>query len=323
MHLSRVRSPPQLEKLDGVQGAHGRPRGPAHMGHSFGSACAASSTSYGASCLAAGHPLADALDKDMRDSVREWDCSNQAGNDAAAGDEHGSAPGQAPGNAKSVSFNLPHESERHHEVLDRSAGGASVASNASTASWSSSSTRSDSSWVVYGGISARRRPEDILHCPGCGKQTLDEHGGAGMVRFLSSSLLPAQPAAPAGVVLVRMELICDPSREQSASVCYNGGWKWKGEPPFCCLCASFKGLGRLSRLGCSGCKSRRTHFYKRTSWLNHTCKHCQQPKASHTGNGAYPRCYGAASQSPAPNTSQHVMGELPFAVATGCEHRRR
>jgi hypothetical protein len=166
------------------------PRSPAHMGYSFGSACAASSASYGASCFAADHPLADALDKDMRDSVREWDCGSPvAGNDAAAGNEQGPAPGQATGNAKSVSFNLPHKSQRHPEVLDRSAGGASAASNASTASGSSSSTCSDSSWIVYGGLCARRRPEEMVHCPGCGKQTLGEHGGAGMVRFLSSSPL--------------------------------------------------------------------------------------------------------------------------------------
>jgi len=37
--------------------------------------------------------------------------------------------------------------------------------------------------------------------------------------------------------------------------CENHLWRWNGEPPFCCLCATLKGLGCLSHLGCAGAKS--------------------------------------------------------------------
>ena len=65
--------------------------------------------------------------------------------------------------------------------------------------------------------------------------------------------------------------------------CDNSRWNWSGEPPFCCLCASLKGLGRLKHLGCDHCKARRTKFYKKPR-LSRTDSRCMH--FSH----AFPHC---------------------------------
>ena len=76
-------------------------------------------------------------------------------------------------------------------------------------------------------------------------------------------------------------------------VCDNRKWNWRcGEPPFCCGCASRKGLGSLSHFGCEKCKMRRSKLYKRTSWFNHACKHCHLPRSRHVNShtNIYPAC---------------------------------
>jgi hypothetical protein len=82
--------------------------------------------------------------------------------------------------------------------------------------------------------------------------------------------------------------------------CDNSRWNWSGEPPFCCLCASLKGLGRLKHLGCDHCKARRTKFYKKPKWflINGQCKHCFRPRAEHLDSQlrAFPRCPPASGK---------------------------
>jgi len=201
---------------------------------------------------------------------------------------------------------VPAEPAHQHKVLDRSSGGASTASVATTASCSSSSSsssRSDCTWMYYGGMCARQQPEDVMLCPGCRRQTFDRTDATTVCCAACSLLL---------VCASRNDILTSNfCREQSKRTCHNGKWKWNGEPPFCCLCASFKGLGRLSQLGCEGCKVRRKCFYKRTSWLNSGCRHCGQQRTQHDGDGelAYPRCPGTASPAPSPNTSQHGKQE--------------
>ena len=78
--------------------------------------------------------------------------------------------------------------------------------------------------------------------------------------------------------------------------CDNRRWGWKGEPTFCCMCASLKGLGRLSHFGCDSCKLKRAKFYKRRTFFDANCKHCGLAKRIHettNSNGQaakYPRC---------------------------------
>uniref|UniRef100_A0A7S4UKD6 Uncharacterized protein n=1 Tax=Guillardia theta TaxID=55529 RepID=A0A7S4UKD6_GUITH len=76
------------------------------------------------------------------------------------------------------------------------------------------------------------------------------------------------------------------------SACDNSRWNWNGEPPFCCLCANLKGIGRLSHFGCDSCKARRSRFYKRTSWCSPRCKNCGMAKTDHiaASQRSFPRC---------------------------------
>lgn len=87
--------------------------------------------------------------------------------------------------------------------------------------------------------------------------------------------------------------------ENVAAACNNRRWSWSGEPPFCCLCASLKGLGRLRHFGCDSCKVRRTKYYKKRSWpaFNSKCRHCSRPREEHqhSETHAYPRCPSTAN----------------------------
>eukprot|EP00960_Hanusia_phi_P034296 750977-Hanusia_phi.AAC.2 len=76
------------------------------------------------------------------------------------------------------------------------------------------------------------------------------------------------------------------------TACDNSRWNWNGEPPFCCLCANLKGIGRLSHFGCEMCKSRRSMLYKRTSWCCPRCKNCGMQKREHIAADQrnFPRC---------------------------------
>ena len=127
----------------------------------------------------------ETLEDGLHASVQEWD---RPGSDSAA-------------QAKSVSFQLPAAQLSHqHKVLDSSSGGASAASHASTASASSSSSsasslHSDSTWMFYGGMSARLQPEDVALCPGCRRHTIDctdTTAVRGLALFPSSCLRSAK-----------------------------------------------------------------------------------------------------------------------------------
>ena len=74
--------------------------------------------------------------------------------------------------------------------------------------------------------------------------------------------------------------------------CDNRGWGWRGEPTFCCLCASRRGMGRLSKLGCDTCKDRRKKLYKRRTMFGSDCKHCGLHRSEHENAHlhTYPRC---------------------------------
>jgi len=78
--------------------------------------------------------------------------------------------------------------------------------------------------------------------------------------------------------------------------CDNGRWNWNGEPAFCCLCASLKGLGSMSHFGCDTCKVKRMKIYKKTSFFRSTCRNCLMPRKQHARaeDHLYPRCLGPA-----------------------------
>lgn len=180
---------------------------------------------------------------------------------------------------KNVSFE-----DREHYLVDASTGSnASKVSTASTVSYVSRSSQASTSsctsastnslWLYYGGThpSSCNVPTRVRRCPGC---------------FTPTGAIGSQGAEnQAGVA----------TRGQGAAnqvACDNSRWVWRGEPPFCCLCASMRGLGRLSHFGCTTCKDRRKSFYKKTSWCRLMCKHCKRPRSEHLGAACsmYPRC---------------------------------
>ena len=161
--------------------------------------------------------------------------------------------------SKTVSFRLPGEGlVGAHGSCSGGASGAGVSSTRpGSSSGSSSSSTTETGWYFQAGMNVFA--PDVHHlCPGCFSPTTSDpkHGLDG------------------------------------SAVCNNERWGWSGEPPFCCLCASLKGMGRLRDFGCKCCKERRTKLYKKTSWFNSNCKHCLKPRAAHEdANGkTYPRC---------------------------------
>ena len=177
------------------------------------------------------------------------------------------------GNAKSVTFHLPAACPVRGPLdrSTRSAGDADAAAEPCEA-WKLALCRRASldAGLGLGSVfsSTPQGPGSRSACPGCSTRVSD---GA------------ADDDVPAGL------LACDNSR-----------WKWSGEPSFCCLCASLKGLGRLKHFGCDHCKARRTNFYEKPRWflMNSECKHCFRPRAEHLNSDlhAFPRCPPAGGQ---------------------------
>jgi len=105
--------------------------------------------------------------------------------------------------------------------------------------------------------------------------------------------------------------------------CDNRRWGWNGEPTFCCLCASLKGLGSLSHFGCEPCKVQRARFYKRRNFFSTECKHCGTDRRHHEtyGHGQlaskYPRCPISRALSPAcdvgPQQPAHALAQAVVA----------
>jgi hypothetical protein len=75
---------------------------------------------------------------------------------------------------------------------------------ASAGSTSSASSAKESGvWVWFGGMQVGASSSGGAACPGCGTHTVGNSDG-------------------------------------NSHQCDNTGWNWNGEPPFCCLCASFR-----------------------------------------------------------------------------------
>ena len=252
------------------------------------------------------HPLALFLDDNSRMALDTWDtlpsrvsCENTPFDDdpARASGENTPADGAedlrpaqrtpvGSGDvaAKLTTLKFVSFEDRDHFLMDVSTGSnaskvstesavsyASRSSQTSTSSGTSAST--NSLWLYYGGTppSSCHAPTRVRCCPGCLTQT-GAIGGQGAEN---------QAGVATGGQGAENQTGCDNSR-----------WSWKGEPPFCCLCASMRGLGRLSHFGCTTCKDRRKSFYKRTSWCRLMCKHCKRPRSEHLGaeGSTYPRC---------------------------------
>jgi len=253
--------------------------------------------------VAVRHPLASSLDDHTHMALHIWDAlpprapgENAPSEDAPARENTpfeeaedpspAESPPAGPGDVaakcrvlKTVSFE-----DRDHYLIDVSTGSkasavstesavshASRSSQTSTSSGTSAST--NSLWLYYGGappVSCQSGTRVEHFCPGC---------------FTPTGAIGGQGENPAGAAT-------GGQGAENQAGCDNSRWGWKGEPPFCCLCASMRGLGRLSHFGCTTCKDRRKAFYKKTSWCRLTCKHCKRPRSEHLGaeGSTYPRC---------------------------------
>jgi hypothetical protein len=76
----------------------------------------------------------------------------------------------------------------------------------------------------------------------------------------------------------------------SREVCDNGKWNWRGEPPFCCVCAKERGLGSFSSLACKTCTAFRKTVYVRKGFSSKVCRNCGMKKEDHSKKGKFLCC---------------------------------
>ena len=226
------------------------------------------------------HPLSVFLDESSRADLASWDALPKFTGQSAgiSGDADTRPPrgesAETTAHATSDGCNVRKvvSFEQDHR-LDQSAGGASAASTASASSVgardsAASRPEAGAPWLYYGGMRSGE--------PG---------SGTGQER----SCCPACHTPTRGTVL---SAAARETADGIGATCDNSRWGWNGEPPFCCLCATLRGLGRLSHFGCATCTSKRKFFYKKTSFFRPACRHCKKPFSQHVNpeGSLYPRC---------------------------------